>query len=258
MNLINSIKSPVLKKNVTGHKNKAGRNNSGSITIRHRGGGHKKKYRNIKFNRSLPSEGILINVEYDPNRNSFIGAVFDYVNSNYFYIILPKNLKIGNIVKSGKLSEIKLGNSVQISKIPIGSYIHNISLRKNSGGILSRSAGAFSTIIEKFSNFTRIKLSSGEQRLVPNYCYATLGIVSNENFFMKKLGKAGRSRWLNRRPTVRGVAMNPIDHPHGGGEGKTSGGKIKLTPWGKPTINKPTVKSKNTLIISNRKSRSLF
>lgn len=255
MNLINRVKSPVLKKNITGYKNKAGKNNSGRITVRHRGGGHKKRYRNITFNRSLSSEGILINVEYDPNRTSFIGAIYDYINFKYFYIILPKNLKIGNVVKSGESSDIKLGNSIQISKIPIGSYIHNISLRKSSKGILSRSAGTFSTIIEKFSNFTRIKLSSGEQRLIPNYCYATLGTVSNESFFTKKLGKAGRSRWLNKRPTVRGVAMNPVDHPHGGGEGKTSGGKIKLTPWGKPTINKPTVKYINPLIIDKRKKR---
>ena len=200
----------------------------------------------------MVSEGILINIEYDPNRNSYIGAIYNYSSSKYFYILLPKNLKIGDIIKSGTISENKLGHSVKLSNIPIGSYLHNIALKKNSKGVLTRSAGTFSLLIEKLSNYARIKLSSGEHRLIPNYCYATLGTVSNENFFLRKIGKAGRSRWLNKRPIVRGVAMNPVDHPHGGGEGKTSGGKVKRTPWGKPTLGKKTSNSKTSLIVTKR------
>lgn len=252
MQLVNTLNTPILKKNVYGVKNNAGKNHTGRLTVYHRGGGHKKRYRKIEFNRSKSSEGILINIEYDPNRNSFIGAVYNYIESTYFYILLPKDLKIGDIVKSGKLSENKLGHSLKLSDIPIGSYLHNISLKKNSKGILTRSAGTFSLLIEKLLKYTRVKLSSGEHRLIPNNCYATLGIISNENFFFKKIKKAGRSRWLNKRPIVRGVAMNPIDHPHGGGEGKTSGGKVKRTPWGKPTLGKKTSNSKSSLIITKR------
>ena len=253
MHLNNKLKIPILKKKIRGVKNNAGKNHSGKITSFHRGGGHKKKYRNVSFNRSNSFEGILINVEYDPNRNSYIGAVYNYINSSYIYILLPKNLKIGDIVKSGSVAENKLGHSVKISNIPIGSYLHNISLKKDSKGTLTRSAGTFSILIEKLSDYTRVKLSSGEHRLIPNYCFATLGVISNENFFLKKIEKAGRSRWLNRRPIVRGVAMNPIDHPHGGGEGKTSGGSMKRTPWGKPTLGKKTSNSKTKLIVAKRK-----
>jgi len=253
MHLDTKLKTPILKRNTRGGKNNAGKNHSGKITSFHRGGGHKRKYRSVSFNRSNSFEGILINVEYDPNRNSYIGAVYNYINSNYIYILLPKNLKIGDIVKSGNVAENKLGHSVKISNIPIGSYLHNISLKKDSKGILTRAAGTFSVLIEKLADYTRIKLSSGEHRLIPNYCFATLGTISNENFFLRKIKKAGRSRWLNKRPIVRGVAMNPIDHPHGGGEGKTSGGNMKRTPWGKPTLGKKTSKSKNKLIVAKRK-----
>lgn len=251
MQLVNTIKNPLLKGETYGIKNSAGKNNSGKITIYHRGGGHKKKYRKIEFNRLIFSQGILINIEYDPNRNSYIGAIYDYITRKYHYILLPKYLKIGDIVKSGINSENKLGHTRKISKIPIGSYLHNISLKKNSKGILTRSAGTYSVIIEKEKKFVRVKLSSGEHMYIPNECQATLGRVSNENFFLKKIKKAGRSRWLNKRPIVRGVAMNPVDHPHGGGEGKTSGGKMKRTPWGKPTLGKKTSNSKNLLKIKN-------
>jgi len=244
---------PILKKFISGFKNKAGKNKSGKITVHHKGGGHKRKKRLVTFNRSFNSEGILMNVEYDPNRNSFIGAIYDYINSNFSYQLLPKGAKIGDIYKSGAISDNKLGHSVSISSIPIGSFIYNISIKKNSGGVLIRSAGAKGVLIEKTPEFSRVKLISGEHRLIPNYCCASLGIVSNENFFLKPIKKAGRSRWLNKRPKVRGVAMNPIDHPHGGGEGKTSGGKIKRTPWGKPTLGVKTRKSTNNLILLNRK-----
>lgn len=247
---IESLKSPVLKKYISGAKNTAGKNNSGKITIRRRGGGHKRKNRSVLFNRSIISEGILLNIEYDPNRNSFLGVIYDFLNYKFFYILLPKGSKIGDIFKSGSIAETKLGHSLLLKKIPIGSYVHNISLKNNGCGILIRSAGTKAVIIEKNKKFSRLKLSSGEHRLVSNNCHATLGVVSNENFFLKTIDKAGRARWLNKRPKVRGVAMNPVDHPHGGGEGKTSGGKIKLTPWGKPTLNVSTKKYKNPLIIT--------
>jgi len=252
MQLNHKFKAPILKKKIYGKKNDAGKNHSGKITCFHRGGGHKKKFREVLFNRSNSSEGIVINIEYDPNRNSYIGAIYDYKNYKYFYILLPKNLKIGDIVKSGSLSENRLGHSVQVSSIPIGSCLHNISLKENSKGILIRSSGTFSVLIEKLSKYVRIKLRSGEHRLVPNNCFATLGVVSNESHFLKKIKKAGRSRWLNRRPVVRGVAMNPIDHPHGGGEGKSSGGSIKRTPWGKPTLGRKTSTSNTPLIVTKR------
>ena len=248
-NKLNILKSiPLLKTQTSGIKNSSGRNSSGKITIFNRGGGHKKKYRVIQFNRNLDFIGIIINIEYDPNRNAYIGAVFEYTNKNYFYILLPNKSSIGDIIKSGSKSDIKLGHSTTISKLPIGSFIHNISLTSNKKGKLSRAAGTFSTVIEKNKIYSKIKLSSGEHRLIPSNCVATLGIVSNRNKILSK-NKAGRSRWLNKRPRVRGVAMNPVDHPHGGGEGKSSGGKIKLTPWGKPTQGGSTRKSKTNLII---------
>lgn len=245
-------KKPLLKNKIVGSVNSAGKNNSGKTTIFKRGGGHKRNLRLIQFNRSMNSTAIVINIEYDPNRNSYIGAVYDFYKKNYYYVLLPNNLKIGDIIKSGSDSEIRLGHSMLISKIPVGSFIHNISLKKNNQGILSRAAGTFSILIEKNDKYSRIRLSSGEHRLISNQCVATLGIVSNDQFFLTEIKKAGRSRWLNKRPTVRGVAMNPVDHPHGGGEGKTSGAKMKRTPWGKPTQGKSTSKSNNFFIISRR------
>jgi large subunit ribosomal protein L2 len=243
-------KKPLIKKKIKKLLNSSGRNNSGKITVRHKGGGHKKKYREINFFRTEISTGITIGIEYDPNRNSYIASIFDISKKDFFYIIAPKNLKIGDIVKSGANAEPKIGHSLPISDIPIGSYIHNISPRVNSSAQISRAAGTFSKIKEKTLEYAKIELSSGEQRFISTQCYATIGIVSNELTFLTQLGKAGRSRWLNRRPTVRGVAMNPIDHPHGGGEGKKSGkGK---TPWGKPTKSGLTSKSKNKLIIKKR------
>jgi len=237
------FKKPLLKKNIIGFKNSAGRNNLGRITIRRRGGGHKTKFRKILFNRSHNTNtGIVISTEYDPNRNSFIACVYDFIIKSYYYILLPKNLKVGDIIKAGSNSDYKLGNSLNLSKIPLGTYIHNVSLKKNNIGQLSRSAGTFSIIIDKNNKHARIKLSSGKHIYVHIDCTATIGIVSNEKHFLNIIHKAGRSRWLNKRPKVRGVAMNPIDHPHGGGEGKTSGGKIQVTPWGLPTKNRSTRK----------------
>lgn len=242
-------KTPKLKQEIKGIAKKAGRNLSGKITSYHKGGGHKKRFRKINFMRTIDSNGLVISIEYDPFRSANIAAIYDFLNKKFYYIIAPKNLKIGDIIKTGKNAEPKNGHSLPISKIPIGSLIHNVSPKVNSKSQISRSAGTFSQLIEKTFNYARIKLSSGEQRKLSINCFATLGIVSNEFLLLTTKGKAGRSRWLNKRPIVRGVAMNPIDHPHGGGEGKTSGGRTSVTPWGKPTKNKKTSRSKNTLII---------
>jgi large subunit ribosomal protein L2 len=240
-------RKPLLKKNIKGLKNLAGRNNSGKITIRHQGGGHKKKYRKINFYRTKISTGITCSLEYDPNRNAYIAAIYDFSNNEFFYILAPKNLKIGDIVESGSTTEPKLGHSLPIGQIPVGSYIHNISTKMSKPAQISRAAGTFSILKKKTLSYAIIELNSGEQRLLSPKCYATIGSVSNELVFLSQLRKAGQSRWLNKRPTVRGVAMNPVDHPHGGGEGKKSG-KNK-TPWGKPNRKKLTNKLKNKLTI---------
>jgi large subunit ribosomal protein L2 len=224
-------KTPLIKKNLIGLKNNAGRNNSGKITIRHKGGGHKKKYRKIDFTRTTNLTAITTSIEYDPNRNANIASVYNLANSQFFYILAPKKLQIGDIIKYGSEAETRIGHSLAISLIPTGSYIHNVSLKANEPGKISRSAGTFSQITEKTLSEVKIKLSSGEQKLISSKCIASIGIVSNELIFLSQLGKAGQSRWLNIRPSVRGVAMNPIDHPHGGGEGKKSG--KKRSPWGK-------------------------
>lgn len=243
----NLSKKPLLKKHIKGLKNSNGRNNSGIITVHHKGGGHKQKYRTLDFFRINPSTGIICSIEYDPNRNTNIAAMFDTFTQKFSYIIAPKNIKIGDIVKSGPNAETKIGHSLPISKIPVGSYIHNISPKSKKYAQISRSAGTFSKLMEKTLDYAKIELSSGEQRLVSVKCYATIGIVSNEFAFLTRMGKAGHGRWLNKRPTVRGVAMNPVDHPHGGGEGKKSG--AGRTPWGKPTKGKKTSQTKNNLII---------
>jgi large subunit ribosomal protein L2 len=173
--------------------------------------------------------------EYDPYRNSNIVALFDFVNKSYYYRLQPENLKVGSIIESGNNAKVLNGHTLPLSKIPAGTYLHNVSLLQSGRAILSRSAGTYSILLEKNSVFCKIKLSSGEIKIISNKCLATIGVVSNSSFSQTSLGKAGRSRWLNIRPTVRGVAMNPVDHPHGGGEGKTSGGrKGSVSPWGKP------------------------
>ena len=242
----NLRKIPFIKNMIHGQKNNAGKNNEGKITVRHKGGGHKKRYRKIDFIRNNDSIGIVVSLEYDPYRTAFIASIYDFLNFNYFYKIAPKNLRIGDIVKSGLNAEIKIGHTLTLTKIPVESFIHNISLKKNKKARFSRSAGTSSQLIEKNSNYCQIILSSGKQKSLPNTCHATIGTVSNEFAFFTRINKAGRNRWLNKRPTVRGVAMNPIDHPHGGGEGKTSGGRSSVTPWGKPTKNGKTVKRKTT------------
>jgi len=236
------FKTPLLKKNIKGLKNFSGRNSFGRITIRHRGSGHKRKLRILNFNRNFNSRGLLISLEYDPNRNTYISCIYDLKKKTYFYILSPKNSRIGDIVQSGSYAELKLGNNLKLSKIPVGSYMHNVSIKQYGKGIISRSAGTFAVLIKKVNKHARLKMSSGKHKFVSIDCTATLGVVANEQYFLTNLSKAGRARWLNKRPKVRGVAMNPVDHPHGGGEGKKSGGKVLMTPWGKPTKNKKTSK----------------
>lgn len=224
-------KNPKLKSKIVGMKKQAGKSNKGQITVRHKGGGHKKRYRIIDFKRKTNVEGIIFSIEYDPNRNCNISAVFALSDSIFFYIITPLNLKIGDIIKSGNDIESKLGYALPLKEIPAGSYIHNIAVKKADKAVFTRSAGTYSILLEKSKTHSKIKLSSNITKWVSNNCFATIGIVSNDFMFLTKKGKAGHSRWVGKRPTVRGVAMNPVDHPNGGGEGKKSG--RKRTPWGK-------------------------
>ena len=230
---LNILRKPLLKKNnVKGFKKDCGRNNKGVITTRHKGGGHKKRYRKINFSRNENSTSIVTSIEYDPNRSSLIASTFDLTKKTYEYILSPKNLRVGDLVKSGNSGVPKLGHSYILSGIPVGSYTHNVSTRPKKEGTLARSAGTFARISKKTHKRVTIILKSGEKKVLKSSCRATLGIVSNENFSQQTVGKAGRSRWVGVRPTVRGVAMNPIDHPHGGGEGKKSGKPGKKSPWG--------------------------
>lgn len=239
LNKTHLSKKSMLKIKIKGIKKCSGRNNSGKITVRHKGGGHKKKFRKINFNRTNESTGIVCSLEYDPNRNTSIASVYDFSENTFYYILATINLKIGDIVQSGSEIKSMSGNSLPISQIPAGNLIHNISQRPYSKSIISRSAGTYSILEEKTLNLARLKLTSGKYKYLSINNYATIGVLSNQFCFLLQKGKAGRSRWLNKRPTVRGVAMNPIDHPHGGGEGKKSG-KSK-TPWGK--FNKKIAKN---------------
>jgi len=245
-------KSFLLKSNVIGLKNSSGRNNSGKITIWHKGGGHKRNYRTILTEKITMSQGIVLSLEYDPNRTSNIAAVFDFQTQSFFYILAPYQLRIGDILEFSKNAKISLGNRLPLSKMPVGSFFHHLFVNRKPQ--IAKAAGCFAILLEKTSKFCKIKLSSGEIRQISSDSIASLGIVSNKNHLLLTKGKAGRSRWLNRRPHVRGVAMNPVDHPHGGGEGKTSGGRTSVTPWGKPTKNKLTSRSKNPFRIKRNES----
>ena len=237
------------KKLIKGFYRSNGKNNTGKITVKHKGGGHKRLFRKITFKRVLKTKGFVKNILYDPNRSAHIAYIENYNNS--FFILAPDNLKLNQYIETGSDIEFNIGNSLPLANIPIGSHIHNISLQPNSKSKLIRSAGTFAELIQKINNkYAKIKLSSGKIKLILLSCYATLGRVSNRHYNKIKLGKAGRSRWLNKRPKVRGVAKNPIDHPHGGGEGKTSGGRPSVTPQGKITKGKPTKKKKKIYIIN--------
>ena len=226
------------------HRNK-GRNNRGVITIRHRGGGHKRRYRIIDFKRNKYGvEGIVAAIEYDPNRNARI-ALIHYIDGEKRYILHPKNLNIGDTIVAGIGSLLKVGNSLPLIEIPLGTSIHNIELISNKGGQMVRAGGTAARILAKEGDYVTLRLPSKEIRLVRKECFATIGEVSNNDAFLVQSGKAGRTRWLGKRPTVRGSVMNPCDHPHGGGEGRAPIGRTRpLTPWGKPALGIKTRKRK--------------
>ncbi|URJ32880.1 50S ribosomal protein L2 [Candidatus Blochmannia vicinus] len=233
-----------------------GRNNYGRITVRHIGGGHKKRYRIIDFKRNKDGiPAIIEHLEYDPNRSANIALIL-YKDGERRYILAPKNIKIGDVISSGLNAPIKLGNSLPLSNIPIGSSIHNVEMKIGKGGQLARSAGSYIQIVARDGEYIILRLRSGEIRKVRCECRATIGEVGNSEHMLRMLGKAGANRWRGNRPTVRGTAMNPIDHPHGGGEGKNFG-KHPVSPWGVQTKGKKTRNNKRTnkSILSHRKNK---
>lgn len=244
------------EKSLTAKLSKSGgRNNRGRITVRHHGGGHKRRYRIIDFKRD--KTGVVAKVaaiEYDPNRSAYI-ALLHYADGEKSYIIAPQKIAVGDEIVSSAHADIKPGNALKLKYIPVGTIIHNMELKPGKGGQLARSAGAWGQLTAKEGKYASIRLPSGEVRKILQTCRATIGAVSNREHENRTLGKAGRTRWLGIRPTVRGVAMNPVDHPHGGGEGRTSGGRHPVTPWGTPTKGYKTRKNKRTtaLIVKNRK-----
>jgi len=233
-----------------------GRNSMGRITVRHRGSGHKRMYRIIDFKRD--KDGVpakVASIEYDPNRSANI-ALLNYVDGEKRYILAPRNLKVGDQILSGKGVEIRTGNTVPLREIPLGTHVHNIELNIGHGGQLARSAGSYAQLMAKEGKYAQIKLPSGEVRMVLQDCKATIGQMGNLDHENISIGKAGRNRWLGKRPRVRGVAMNPVDHPHGGGEGKSSGGRHPVTPWGVPTKGyKTRVKKASDRLIVKRRSK---
>jgi large subunit ribosomal protein L2 len=223
-----------------------GRNNKGRITAWHRGGGHKRRYRLVDFKRrKFDVPGTVERLEYDPNRSAFI-ALVRYEDGELAYILAPQRLKAGDRVIAGERIDIRPGNAAPLRAIPIGTVVHNVEMKPGKGGQIARAAGTYVQLVGRDGDYAQLRLTSGEIRVVRQECMATVGAVSNPDHQNINLGKAGRSRWLGRRPHVRGVAMNPIDHPHGGGEGRTSGGRHPVTPWGKPTKGARTRRNKKT------------
>jgi large subunit ribosomal protein L2 len=234
-----------------------GRNNNGRITSRFRGGGHKKSYRVVDFKRArFDAPAKVERLEYDPNRTAFI-ALVKYDDGELAYILAPQRLAAGDIVVSGEYVDVKPGNAMPVANIPVGTIVHNVELKIGKGGQIARSAGTYAQIVGRDGEYVIVRLNSGEQRLVHGRCRASIGAVSNPDRMNTSIGKAGRSRWLGRKPHNRGVTMNPVDHPHGGGEGRTSGGRHPVSPWGFPTKGKKTRKNKSTtkFIISSRHAR---
>jgi len=229
-----------------GKSESGGRNNHGRITAQHRGGGHKRRLRLVDFKRrKFDVAATVERLEYDPNRSGFI-ALIKYTDGELAYILAPQRLKAGDQVVSGERVDIKPGNAMPMANMPVGTIVHNVEMKKGRGGQMARAAGTYAQLVGKDAGYAQLKLNSGEVRIVPSECLATVGAVSNPDNQNIVIGKAGRSRWLGRRPHVRGVVMNPVDHPHGGGEGRTSGGRHPVTPWGKPTKGKKTRKNKST------------
>jgi large subunit ribosomal protein L2 len=237
-------KGKPVKKLTEGLTGSGGRNNTGRITARRRGGGHKRRYRIIDFKRrKFDVPGTIERLEYDPNRTAFI-ALVNYSDGEQTYILAPQRIQIGDQVVSGERVDVKPGNAMPLANMPVGTIIHNVELKPGRGGQLARSAGTYVQLVGKDAGYAQLRLASGELRMVRGECMATVGAVSNPDQQNIKLGKAGRKRWTGKRPAVRGVAMNPVDHPHGGGEGRTSGGRHPVSPWGKPTKGKRTRQNK--------------
>jgi large subunit ribosomal protein L2 len=241
-----------------GKSSQGGRNNLGRITVRFRGGGHKRTYRLVDFKRreKLGQVAKVERLEYDPNRTAFI-ALIRFADDTLSYILAPQRLAVGDEVVAGENVDIKPGNAMPLANIPVGTIVHNVEMKIGKGGQIARSAGTYAQIVGRDQGYIILRLNSGEQRLVQGLCFATIGAVSNQDHMNISLGKAGRNRWLGFRPHNRGVSMNPVDHPHGGGEGRTSGGRHPVTPWGKPTKGKKTRSNKRTdqFIVSSRHAR---
>ena len=240
-----------------GKRKTGGRNNTGRVTAWCRGGGHKQRYRIIDWKRQKQDmEATVLRLEYDPNRTAFI-ALIEYTDGERAYIVAPQRLGEGDKVVSGEKADIKPGNAMKLKSMPMGTIIHNIEMKPGKGAQLCRSAGTYAQLVGRDQGYAQVKLASGELRLIPQDCMASVGAVSNPDHMNQNFGKAGRSRWKGRRPSVRGVVMNPVDHPHGGGEGRTSGGRHPTTPWGKPTKGYKTRKNKRTdkMIIRGRKKK---
>ncbi|KAA6204646.1 MAG: 50S ribosomal protein L2 [Candidatus Tokpelaia sp.] len=239
-------KGKPVKSLTCGLASKGGRNNAGRVTVRFRGGGCKRSYRIIDFKRFKHGVSAKVErIEYDPNRTAFI-ALIRYEDGELSYILAPQRLAVGDSVTAGASVDVKPGNAMPLNAMPVGSIVHNIELKPKKGGQIARSAGAYAQFVGRDRGMAILRLNSGEQRLVPVECFATIGAVSNTDHANTNDGKAGRSRWRGKRPHVRGVAMNPVDHPHGGGEGRTSGGRHPVSPWGKPTKGKKTRANKAT------------
>ena len=235
-----------VKKLTQGLSGKGGRNNTGRLTSPNRGGGHKRTYRMVDFKRRKWDVSATVErLEYDPNRTAFI-ALLKYDDGEQAYILAPQRIGVGDKVIAGESCDIKPGNAMPLRTIPVGTIIHNVEMKPEKGGQIARSAGTYAQLVGRDGPYSIVRLNSGEQRLIQSSCMATIGAVSNPDNSNTNLGKAGRNRWLGRRPSVRGVAMNPVDHPHGGGEGRTSGGRHPVTPWGKPTKGKKTRTNKTS------------
>jgi len=251
-------KGPPVKRLTKGQKRPGGRNNLGRITVRWQGGGHKQAYRVIDFKRGRHEEPATVErLEYDPNRTSFI-ALIKYRNGDLAYILAPQRLAAGDVVMSGDKVDVKPGNAMPLSAMPVGTIVHNVEMKPGKGGQVARAAGTYAQYLGRDAGYALLRLNSGEVRRVRLECRATVGAVSNPDHMNEVLAKAGRNVWRNRRPSVRGTAMNPIDHPHGGGEGRTKGGRHPVTPWGKPTKGGKTRKNKRTTrdIVRSRHARS--
>ena len=248
-------KGKPVKQLTEGKSHSGGRNNHGRTTVRFRGGGHKQTYRHVDFRRNTKFgvTAVVERLEYDPNRTAWI-ALVKYQDGELAYILAPQRLKAGDAVVAAERADIKPGNAMPLGSIPVGTIVHNVELKPGAGGKIARSAGTYVQLVGKDAGYAQVKLMSGEVRTVRAECMATVGAVSNPDNSNQQIGKAGRSRWLGRRPHNRGVVMNPVDHPHGGGEGRTSGGRHPVTPWGKPTKGAKTRNNKRTdrLIVRRR------